>query len=167
MANYNRAIFIDRDGVINKRRLDHVKELNELELLPNVSKCIKKLKERGYLVVVITNQSTINRKLTTTTKVNKIHDIIQKYLEKNQTKIDGFYICPHTPEENCECRKPKPGLLLKASRDLEIDLTDSWMIGDNDTDIQAAKNAGCRFLKIIDNFTLENAVEIILKYRIN
>ena len=91
-----------------------------------------------------------------------IHESIQKHLEKNQTSIDKFYYCPHTPDENCNCRKPKSGLFLQAIHELSIDAQSSWMIGDNDSDIDAATSVGCKALKINENLSFDHAVKKIL-----
>jgi len=165
--NKLKTIFIDRDGVINKERNDYVKSTSELEIFPNVAKNIKLLKDAGFLVVVITNQSTINRGLVTHETINQIHESIQIFLKKNGTHVDGFYYCPHKPDENCNCRKPKPGLLQQAISDLNIDLNLTWMIGDNDSDIEAATSIGCKAVKIGRNYSLDNAVENILNYKID
>ena len=91
-----------------------------------------------------------------------LKDIFQKFLKKNGTQIDRFYYCPHKPDENCKCRKPNPGLLLKAANDLNINLQTSWMIGDSDTDVQAAITAGCKYFKINSNHELPDIVKKIL-----
>ena len=162
MDNSKRAVFFDRDGVINKERTDYVKTVNELDIFSNIIDSIKRLKNSGFVVIVLTNQSAINRGLTTHEKVNKIHRTIQDFLIENGTSIDSFYYCPHRPDENCDCRKPKPGLFLKAADELKIDLKSSWMIGDKDTDIEAATTAGCKSIKINSNDELDNAVQDIL-----
>ena len=157
-----KAIFLDRDGVINKERKAYVKTKDELEILPNVAKSIKNLKDHGFHVIVITNQSAINRKLTTHANIQTIHNSIQEYLKNHQTYIDDFYYCPHRPDENCSCRKPKSGLLLKAKNDYDIAMEKSWIIGNNDSDIESGNSVGCRGIKITKNFGLENAIQIIL-----
>ena len=160
--NKLKTVFLDRDGVINQERSDYVKSISELEIYPNVAKNIKSLKDAGFLVIVITNQSAVNRGIITHEIVSQIHDSIQDHLKKYGTFLDGFYYCPHTPNENCNCRKPKPGLLQQAILELNIDLNSSWMIGDSDSDIEAADSVGCKAIKINDNFSLDNAVEKIL-----
>ena len=160
--NKLKTVFVDRDGVINQERSDYVKSISELEIYPNVAKNIKLLKDAGFLVIVITNQSAVNKGIITHEIVNQIHDSIQDHLKKYGTFLDGFYYCPHTPNENCNCRKPKSGLLEKAILELNIDLNSSWMIGDSDSDIEAADSVGCKAIKINDNFSLDNAVEKIL-----
>lgn len=162
MTNSHKAVFFDRDGVINKEKKDYVKTTYELEIFPNIIESIKKLREAGFIIVVITNQSAINRGLTTHQQVLEIHSTIQRFLKKNGTQIDRFYYCPHRPDENCECRKPKPGLILKASKELQLNLKSSWMIGDCDSDIQAASAAGCTPLKINSIHQLQDAIQEIL-----
>ena len=110
----------------------------------NVAKSIKKLHDLGFLVVVITNQSAINRGLMTHNQLENIHNTIQENLISSKTKIDAFYYCPHTPDELCFCRKPKPELILRASDDLNIKLDSSWFFGDSESDIIAGKSAGCK-----------------------
>ena len=160
--NKLKTVFVDRDGVINQERSGYVKSISELEIYPNVAKNIKLLKDAGFLVVVITNQSAVNRGIITHEMINQIHNSIQDHLKKHGTFLDGFYYCPHTPDENCNCRKPKSGLLEKAILELNVDLNSSWMIGDSDSDIEAADSVGCKAIKINDNFSLDNAVEKIL-----
>jgi len=160
--NKLKTVFVDRDGVINQERSDYVKSISELEIYPNVAKNIKLLKDAGFLVIVITNQSAVNRGIVTHETINQIHNSIQDHLKKYGTFLDGFYYCPHTPNENCNCRKPKSGLLQQAILELNIDLNSSWMIGDRDSDIEAAISIGCKAIKINDNFSLDNAVEKIL-----
>ena len=163
--NKLKTVFLDRDGVINKERNDYVKSISELEIFPNVAKNVELLKNAGFLVVIITNQSAINRGLITHEMVSQIHSSIQNYLKANGTYVDGFFYCPHKPDENCNCRKPKSGLLNKAILELNIDVNSSWMIGDNDSDIEASTSIGCKAIKIDNNFSLDNAVDKILNYR--
>ncbi len=165
--NKLKTVFLDRDGVINKGRSDYVKSISELEIFPYVAKNIELLKNAGFLVVVITNQSAINRGIITHEVVNQIHDSIQNHLKTNGTCVDGFFYCPHKPDENCNCRKPKSGLLHQAILELNIDLNSSWMIGDSNSDIEAAISIGCKAIKIDNNFSLDNAVDKILSYGIN
>jgi len=161
--NKSKSVFLDRDGVLNKNKDDYVKHISELEIFPFISESIKKLQSVGFKIIVITNQSAINRGLMTEKHLNEIHEKIQSFLIEHNTKIDYFYYCPHTPTENCSCRKPKAGLLLKAIDDFSIDVNNSWFIGDRDSDIQAGESVGCKTLKIQNNFNLEKAVNLILK----
>ena len=163
MNRLHKTVFFDRDGVINKERPDYVKSVDELHIFPNVAENVKILKNSGFMIVVITNQSAINRGLMTHDDLNKIHFAIQNHLQKKGTKIDAFYYCPHRPDENCECRKPKPRLFFKASKELNLDLKNSWMIGNNESDIQAAEFAGCKSVKINNSSKINIAVDQILK----
>ena len=162
MNNFNKAVFFDRDGVINKEKKDYVKTIEELEIFSNIVEPIKQLKNFGFVIIVVTNQSAINRGLMTCLKVEEIHSTIQEYLKQYGTKIDGFYYCPHRPDEKCECRKPKPGLLFKAADEFKLNLQSSWLIGNSDTDVQAAITAGCRAVKINSNNDLQHTVQQIL-----
>jgi D-glycero-D-manno-heptose 1,7-bisphosphate phosphatase len=164
MTKLSKAIFLDRDGIINKERKDYVKSTNELEIFPYIKNIVKKFKDNGFLVVVITNQSAINRGLLSVEELNQIHSKIQSFLNSKNTKIDAFYHCPHRPDEYCKCRKPKPHLILQASSDLGIDLNQSWLIGDNDSDIQSATNAGCRSFKVNSYDSLNRAQNDILNH---
>ena len=156
----SRAVFLDRDGVINKERKDYVKNIEEFEIFNGVSKAIKILKEKNFLVIIITNQSAINRNLLTKDKLDEIHNHLQEILKNDNTSFDAIYYCPHKPEENCDCRKPKPGLLLRAAKDHKIDLKNSFFIGDSITDIEAANAAGCNGILLENNSLLEK-VEIL------
>ncbi len=162
MSNLHKAVFFDRDGVLNEERKDYVKIRSELKIFPNIIDPIIKLKEAGFIIVVITNQSAINRGLTTHQNISEIHSTIQSFLNENGTQIDSFYYCPHKPDEYCQCRKPNPGLILRAVEELKINLQKSWMIGDSETDVQAAIKAGCKYFKINSNHELQGIVEKIL-----
>ena len=162
MNKMKKAIFLDRDGILNKERKDYVKSIEDLELIPNIGNCISKIKKNSFLAIVITNQSVINRGLTSHENIFEIHNFIQKYLKKFNTKIDAFYYCPHRPDEDCVCRKPKSGLILQAAIDYKIDLTQSWMIGDHDIDVECGINAGCNSIKISEPNLLEEKLDYIL-----
>jgi len=160
MIKENKAIFLDRDGVINKKRDDYVKSIDELEIFPNVGEGISSLKKMGFLIIVITNQSVINRKIITVKELEKIHSSIQNNLKEYSCNIDRFYFCPHIPNENCDCRKPKSGLLLQAITDFSINSSKSWMIGDCLTDIQAGEKVGCKSILLKDDLSF---LEVIKK----
>lgn len=153
------AIFLDRDGVINQERKNYVKNLNEFMILDGVADAIKILKQNNFLVIVITNQSAINQHLLSVEMLNTIHAHLHDYLKKNGTSIDAIYYCPHLPEDNCSCRKPKPGLLLQAAQDFQINLEKSWMIGNADTDVSAAMAAGCNYILLKKDQSLLQAVK--------
>jgi len=138
----NKAVFLDRDGTINKE-VNYLSDPKDLELLPRVVEAIKILNEAKYKLVIITNQSAVARGFLTIEKLNEIHEKLLVLLSQEGAKIDAIYYCPHHPNEDCECRKPKPGLILKASKEHEINLSKSFMIGDKLIDIETGKNAGC------------------------
>jgi len=158
----SKTIFLDRDGVINKEKKDYVKNIDEFEIFEYVPQLIKLLKENNYLVIIVTNQSAINRGLLTNEKLEEIHNYLKKKLKLNNTSIDGIYYCPHTPEQNCECRKPKPGLFLKAMKDFDIDLENSFMIGDSEKDIEAANKIGCKGILLEKDQKLSEIIKKII-----
>jgi len=149
----SRAVFLDRDGVLTKERADYVKTPDELEVLPGLEAPLREIQKRGFRIVVVTNQSVIGRGLTTHHEMSIIHEKLRREVEGLGCSIDGIYYCPHRPDEGCNCRKPQPGLILKASKDLGIDVANSWMIGDKEIDLEAAKRAGCRGIRVPTNGT--------------
>lgn len=149
-----RAIFLDRDGTINKY-VGFLRNIDEFELLPGVSEAIKKINESGFLVIVVTNQPVIARGEVTVPELQEIHNKMETLLGAEGAYLDAIYYCPHHPHRgypgevealkiDCECRKPKPGMLLRAAEDFNIDLSQSWMIGDGENDVKAGKAAGCK-----------------------
>lgn len=158
LKNRQRAVFLDRDGTINRYN-GFVRNPDEFELLPGVADAIKMLNEEGYLAIVITNQPVIARGEVTTEGLTEIHNKMETLLGNEGAYLDAIYYCPHHPHKGyegeipelkieCECRKPKPGLLLRAANDYNIDLEKSYMIGDSENDILAGKNAGCETILI-------------------
>ncbi|RLB04107.1 MAG: D-glycero-beta-D-manno-heptose-1,7-bisphosphate 7-phosphatase [Deltaproteobacteria bacterium] len=145
LGGKHRAVFLDRDGVINEKppEGDYVKSWEEFEFLPGVAEALRELKDRGFLVFVVTNQRGIARGLMTVEDLELIHKKMREELGKAGAAIDGIYYCPHDVKEHCICRKPKPGLLFRAAKEHDVDLQKSWMIGDSEADILAGKNAGC------------------------
>lgn len=154
----HRAVFLDRDGVINELvyyeeqgLVDSPFTVEQLKLFPRAGEAIKKLTEGGYKVVIASNQPAIAKGQLSWETFEKIRGKMREELAKQAASVDGEYYCFHHPEAiiadlkvNCECRKPKPGLLLQAAREHDIDLLESWMIGDNLTDVKAGKSAGCK-----------------------
>jgi len=139
----NRAVFLDRDGTIN-RDVPYCSRPEDFELLPKVAEGIRILNQHGFKVVVITNQSGITRGYFTVEALSEVHQKMKDELTVHGAKIDAVYYCPHHPDDKCSCRKPSPELILKAASDLAIDLAWSYVIGDRDIDIDAGKQAGCR-----------------------
>lgn len=145
-----KVIFLDRDGVINKKppKADYVKKWEEFEFLPNAIEAIKLLNKNDYKIYLITNQPGIGRGLMTKKNLNLIHRNMRAILKKHGAKINGIYYCPHDWDDNCICRKPKPGLLIKASQDHLFDLTKVIFIGDDKRDKEAGETAGCKTILV-------------------
>jgi len=138
-----KVVFLDRDGVINRDSPDYIKNWSEFEFLPVAVKALKRLTDNGFTTILITNQSAINRGLTTLDALENIHQMLKLTVESVGGQIQDIFFCPHRPDENCLCRKPKPGLIWQASKKYGIDLSQAIMIGDNVKDIECAHNAGC------------------------
>lgn len=152
------CIFLDRDGVINKN-MDSKPLCKDFELLAGVAEAIKNINKSDYLAVVVTNQPMIAKGFVSFEEVEKTHKKMETLLGNEHAYLNAVYYCPHHPEKgfegeipelkiDCECRKPKPGMLFKAAIDLNIDMETSWMIGDSKRDIEAGNNAGCRTIAI-------------------
>lgn len=137
-----RAIFLDRDGVICQNREDYVKEWSEFRFLPRVAEALRRLQEEGFLLVVVTNQSAINRGLVSAESVDQINARMSQELQREGVHLDAIYYCPHRPDEDCNCRKPKPGLLVEAVSELGIAPQRSYLIGDALSDIEAGQTVG-------------------------
>ncbi len=147
MEHLSRAAFLDRDGTINARPAEHqyVTRAEDLRLLPGAIEGMARLAGCGYTLVVASNQRGMARGLLTERVLDEIEAVIEAALEPHGAVIAGFYYCPHQADDpGCDCRKPKPGMLLRAARELGLDLEESWMIGDSPSDIGAGSAAGCR-----------------------
>ncbi len=154
LANKQKAIFLDRDGTINKY-VGFLRSIDEFELIDGVAEAIKIINQSGYLAIVVTNQPVIARGEVTYEQLDEIHNKMETLLGLTGAYVDAIYYCPHHPHSGyegeipelkfeCECRKPKPGMLLQAAKDFNIDLSQSWMIGDGENDVQAGIAAGCK-----------------------
>ena len=160
LRNKQKAVFLDRDGTINKY-VGFLKNTDQFELLPGVAEAIRRINNSGYLAIVITNQPVIARGEVTFEQLDEIHNKMETLLGREGAYLDGIYFCPHHPDKgftgeipelkiNCDCRKPKPGMILQAAKDFNIDLTSSWMVGDGKNDIECGRNAGCKTCLIGD-----------------
>ena len=175
-----KAIFLDRDGTINKY-VGFLRRIDDFELIEGVSEAIKKINSSPYLAIVVTNQPVIARGEVTVEELNLIHKKMETLLGKDGGYINALYYCPHHPDcgyegeikelkRKCDCRKPKPGMLLKAAEDFNIDLSQSWMIGDGENDIKAGKAAGCKTILVgkemhgqdFSASDLKQAIEIVI-----
>ncbi len=139
----SRALFLDRDGIINEDK-HYVKKIEDIVFIEGILKLVKYFKDRGFLVLVVTNQSGIAQGLITLKELNDVHEYIKSFFSKNFLAIDDIFFCPHHPKFSgmCLCRKPQPGMIIKAQKKYGLDLTQSVLFGDRITDIQAAKTAG-------------------------
>lgn len=138
----NRAIFLDRDGVIIENVDSYVRSWEDVQLLPGSLDALARLKFSPYKIVLVTNQSAVGRGIIQSSTAVEINNRLVRIIEDAGGRIDGVYMCPHAPEDGCNCRKPRPGLLLQAASQLEIDLGRSILVGDALTDIQAGQTAG-------------------------
>lgn len=138
-----RFVFLDRDGVINRDSPDYIKSWEEFEFLPGSIEAIRLLTQTGFKIIIITNQSIINRHMATLQTLEHLFSMMQRELKREGGLITDIFFCPHRPDENCACRKPSPGMILQAQKKHGIDLAASTMIGDSAKDIQCAIRAGC------------------------
>ena len=138
------ALFLDRDGVINRDRPDYVKCWEEFEFMPGILVALSRLAKFPAPVIVISNQAGIGRRLMTEAGLGEIHRRMREAIEVAGGRIDDLFCCPHHPDAGCDCRKPKPGLLLRAAEAHDLRLRDSVLIGDDWRDMQAAKAAGVK-----------------------
>ncbi|AFM26472.1 D,D-heptose 1,7-bisphosphate phosphatase [Desulfomonile tiedjei DSM 6799] len=147
-----KAIFLDRDGVINhKLPEDHyVSSIEQFVFLDGVAEALRLLRDMGFVLVVITNQRGIARNLMTESDLEKVHNHMRSVLARNGVVLDAVYHCPHEKDELCNCRKPQPGMILQAQRDLGIDLNLSYLVGDSPSDMEAGSRAGVRSVRITD-----------------
>lgn len=158
LSNKQKAVFLDRDGTINKY-VGFLRSVDQFELINGVPEAIKKINASGYLVIVITNQPVIARGEVTVEELDTIHKKLETELGFAGAYVDGLYYCPHHPHKgyegevvelkiDCDCRKPKPGMLIKAAEDFNISLEDSFMVGDGENDVKAGLAAGCKSILI-------------------
>lgn len=172
LKNRQRAIFLDRDGTLNKY-VGFLTAIDELELTENAAEAVRKINASGYLAIVVTNQPVIARGEVSLEELEEINNKLETLLGQEGAYIDALYYCPHHPDMgfpgerleykiDCSCRKPRPGMLLQAARDYNIDLAASWMVGDSDNDVKAGMAAGCRTVLLNEQTSLLQAVENIL-----
>ncbi|MCM1334435.1 MAG: D-glycero-beta-D-manno-heptose 1,7-bisphosphate 7-phosphatase [Bacteroides sp.] len=177
LRNKRRAIFLDRDGTINKY-VGFLTKLDDFELMDGVPEAIRSINRSSYLAVVITNQPVIARGEITLGELEKIHQKMETLLGKEGAYLDGIYYCPHHPDKGfpgerpeykieCDCRKPKAGMLMKAAEDLNIDLKNSFMVGDGEHDVGAGKSAGCKTVLIgdfLDDYGQDLTFDTLLEF---
>jgi D-glycero-D-manno-heptose 1,7-bisphosphate phosphatase len=152
----NKAVFLDRDGVINRAASEgkYIVRWEEMYVLPGVAEAIRLLNTSGFLVIVVTNQRCVAKGLITVEDLEILHQKMCGELAATGAMINKVYYCPHDMEPPCSCRKPGPGMLLEAARDHDVTLYESWMIGDSTSDVEAGINAGCKTARVIRSHRL-------------
>lgn len=149
-----KAAFIDRDGTLIEE-VNFLSRLEDLRVFSYTGEAIRLLKEKGFLIVVVTNQSGIGRKIFEEAAMHRIHETIQADLE-----LDAFYFCPHLPTDGCHCRKPNTGMIEAAQRDFAIDLENSWMIGDKKIDVETGFNAKIKTALVLTGYGRKAQAEL-------
>lgn len=157
----NKAVFLDRDGTLNVE-VDYLHECDKLRLIEGTTEALRLLKSEGYLLIVISNQSGVGRGYFTRRDVDMVNEYMNNILKAQGAGIDAFYYCPHVEKDNCQCRKPNVGLYLKAAADFDIDFTQSYMVGDKETDILASFKLGTGYGLVLSGHDIEQ--DIIKKY---
>ena len=158
LKNERRAVFLDRDGVLNEE-MDQLTQVEDLHVYDFAAEAVKKINETDFMAIVVSNQPMVAKGLMSEKDVQEVHKKLETEIGKKGAKIDAFYYCPHHPEKGfegerpelkieCECRKPEPGLLFQAQKDFNLNLSKSYMVGDQTADILAGKNAGCKTILV-------------------
>jgi D-glycero-D-manno-heptose 1,7-bisphosphate phosphatase len=142
----SKAVFLDRDGVVNQKAPEgeYIRTWKEIQFLPGAAKAVASLNRAGYKVFIVTNQRGVATSKIEINDLLEIHERIQREFAQDDAVISQIYYCPHDLLANCSCRKPQPGMLQRAAREYNLDLRTSWMVGDSITDVKAGENAGCR-----------------------
>lgn len=160
------AVFLDRDGTLVEE-VNYLSQVDDLRLFPYTAEAVRTLKNHGFLVIVVTNQSGIARGIYTEADMHSVHEAIQHELAG---AIDAFYYCPHLPDAGCECRKPGLGMIEAAMRDFEIDLEHSWIVGDKKLDVETGQNGGFATAMVLTGYgarhheTLERPPDLIVNH---
>jgi D-glycero-D-manno-heptose 1,7-bisphosphate phosphatase len=162
MDYLNKAIFLDRDGTINVD-VAYLHEIDKLKFIDGVPNALAQLKKAGYLLIVISNQSGIGRGYFEREDVENLHEYMNVLLERENAGIDAFYYCPHVESDNCDCRKPNIMLYRKAIAEWNIDVVQSYMVGDKESDILAARNVGCGYGLVLSGHDISE--ELLERYK--
>jgi D-glycero-D-manno-heptose 1,7-bisphosphate phosphatase len=148
------AVFLDRDGTINEE-VEYLDDPDELRLIPGAAEAIHFLNQAGVPAIVVTNQAGVGRGYFSEARVEAIHQQLAKQLAAHDARLDAIYYCPHHPDEGCDCRKPKPGMLKGAAREHGLDLSRSFAVGDKVSDLEAGRRAGCRTVLVLTGYGTE------------
>lgn len=143
------AVFLDRDGVIIENRQDYVKSWGEVSFIPGALEALYYLSLSEHVLVLVTNQSAVGRGIISLKQAMEINYQVIAEIEAHGGRVDGCYVCPHHPDQKCDCRKPAPGMLLRAAKQLKVDLRHSYVVGDAVTDMQAAWAAGAQGIMVL------------------
>jgi len=161
----NRGVFLDRDGTINEE-VNYLSHPEQLRLIAGAAEAIQSLNQAGFKVVVVTNQAGVARGYFSEQTVREIHAVLEKMLGAHEARVDAIYFCPHHPaagigvyRQDCNCRKPKPGMLEKAAAELNIDLRESFVVGDKISDLEAGLAVGCRNILVHTGYGQESENE--------
>lgn len=162
----NKAVFLDRDGVINIDK-HYVHKLEDFEFKPGIFELLKYLKHHSFFLIGVTNQSGIARGYYSLEDYRRVTAYMQEELAKHAVPLDAVYFCPHDEKAECSCRKPEPGMILKGQREYDVDLKSSWLIGDKGTDIEAARRAGVEKAILVLGKEGENYQHIESDYQVH
>jgi len=157
-----KVVFLDRDGVINRDSSNYIKSWSEFEFIPGSLEAIRQLTLKGFVIIIITNQSVINRNMVSKKGLEHIHTMMKRDILSHGGEIKDIFFCPHIPEDQCDCRKPKPGLIYQAAQKYQIDIKAAVMVGDSAKDIECARSAGCKHTVLVQTGN-GTAAEKILK----
>lgn len=154
------AIFLDRDGTIIED-VGYLSRIEQVRLYPEAAATIRAFNLAGRAVILVTNQSGVGRGFFPESRVHEVHTHLQSLLHQHGAHIDAVYFCPHHPDDGCDCRKPKPGMLLRAARDWQLDLTRSVMFGDKAEDVAAGEAAGCRAVRVTAGLQCQHVESVL------
>ena len=163
MNPVKKTVFLDRDGVINRDSSDYIKSLKEFEFIPGSLKALTLLTENHFTIILISNQSIINRGMVPKSRLKYIFSMMKKTIKAQGGKLTDIFYCPHKPEENCSCRKPAPGMVLSAQIKYNLDLSSSYFVGDSAKDIECAKRAGCGYSILVRTGNGPEAIKELTK----
>lgn len=157
-----KVVFLDRDGVINRDSSNYIKSWSEFIFIPGSLEAIKQLTLNGFTIIIITNQSVINRNMVSKKDLEHIHTMMKSDIRSHGGEIKEIFFCPHIPEDQCDCRKPEPGLIYQAAQKHQVDIKAAVMVGDSAKDVECARNAGCKHTVLVQTGS-GTAAEKILK----
>lgn len=175
-----KAVFLDRDGTINVNKPEYLHKIKDFKFTPFAIEALQRLSKTDYKIIIVTNQSGIRRNYFRERDLKKLHHWLQRELKRKKIRIDRIYYCPHVSEDNCSCQKPKIGMLLRAVKDFNINLSKSWMVGDSGRDILMGREVNLKTIKIGDRLSknfkvqphfyaknLSESIKIILGQKVN